>query len=181
MGHCINFSFYLGLFTNSVYLCNIEGKEYTCGEVVQTCKYLATLLSAIVKESGSGHYHQRAFPVCSDSRESACNAGDQGSIPGREDPLQKGMATHAGITAWIIPWSEEPGGLRFMDCKESDTTERLTLFYLLTFSAILYFFPVRPPAPCTGQNVEFNDILKNQLLLKINTSFRLVFLLIRCP
>ena len=57
MGHCINFSFYFGLFTNSAYLCNIEGKEYTCGEVVQTCRYLATLLSAIVKEIGSGHYH----------------------------------------------------------------------------------------------------------------------------
>ena len=28
----------------------------------------------------------------------------------REDPLEKGMATHFGILAWRIPWTEEPGG-----------------------------------------------------------------------
>ena len=26
---------------------------------------------------------------------------------GWEDPLQKGMATHAGILAWRIPWTED--------------------------------------------------------------------------
>ena len=30
---------------------------------------------------------------------------------GREDPLQKGLATHSSILAWRIPWTEEPGGL----------------------------------------------------------------------
>ena len=30
---------------------------------------------------------------------------------GQEDPLGKGMATHSNISAWIIPWAEEPGGL----------------------------------------------------------------------
>ena len=30
---------------------------------------------------------------------------------GREDPLEKGMATHVSILAWRIPWTEEPGGL----------------------------------------------------------------------
>ena len=29
-----------------------------------------------------------------------------------EDPLEKGMATHSGILAWRIPWTEEPGGLQ---------------------------------------------------------------------
>ena len=28
---------------------------------------------------------------------------------GREDPLEKGMATHYNILAWRIPWTEEPG------------------------------------------------------------------------
>ena len=32
--------------------------------------------------------------------------------PGWEDPLQKGMATHSGILAWRIPWTEQPGGLQ---------------------------------------------------------------------
>ena len=30
---------------------------------------------------------------------------------GREDPLEKGMATHSSVLAWRIPWTEEPGGL----------------------------------------------------------------------
>jgi len=33
---------------------------------------------------------------------------------GREDPLEKGMATHASILAWRISWTEEPGGLQSM-------------------------------------------------------------------
>ena len=43
------------------------------------------------------------------------NAGDirdMGLIPGSEDPLEKGMATHSSILAWRIPWTEEPGRLR---------------------------------------------------------------------
>ena len=31
---------------------------------------------------------------------------------GREDPLEKGMATHSSILAWRISWTEEPGGLQ---------------------------------------------------------------------
>ena len=30
---------------------------------------------------------------------------------GREDPLEKEMATHSSILAWRIPWMEEPGRL----------------------------------------------------------------------
>ena len=52
------------------------------------------------------------FPGGSDSKESAYNAGDQGSIPGLEDPLEESMATHSSILAERIPWTEEPGGLR---------------------------------------------------------------------
>ena len=43
------------------------------------------------------------------------NAGDvrdMGSILGREDPLEKEMATQSSIRAWRIPWTEEPGGLQ---------------------------------------------------------------------
>ena len=43
------------------------------------------------------------------------NAGDvrdMGSILGREDPLEKEMATQSSILAWRIPWTEEPGGLQ---------------------------------------------------------------------
>ena len=33
---------------------------------------------------------------------------------GREDPLEKGMATHSSIPAWEITWTEEPGRLQSM-------------------------------------------------------------------
>ena len=42
---------------------------------------------------------------------------------GQEDPLEKGMATHSSILAWIIPWIEEPGNYSPWGLKESDITE----------------------------------------------------------
>ena len=33
---------------------------------------------------------------------------------GREDPLEKEMATHSSTLAWEIPWTEEPGRLQSM-------------------------------------------------------------------
>ena len=44
---------------------------------------------------------------------------------GREDPLEKEMATHSSILAWRVPWMEELGGLQSTGRTESDTTERL--------------------------------------------------------
>ena len=54
------------------------------------------------------------FPDGSDSKESAYNAGDQGSILGQEDLLEKEMATHFSILAWKFPWMEEPSRLQSM-------------------------------------------------------------------
>ena len=42
------------------------------------------------------------FPGDSDSKESACNVGDLGSILGWEEPLEKGTATDSSILAWRI-------------------------------------------------------------------------------
>ena len=50
---------------------------------------------------------------------------------GKEDPLEKGMATHSSICAWRILWTEEPGGLQSRGVtKELDRTEKLTLSLL---------------------------------------------------
>ena len=46
---------------------------------------------------------------------------------GREDALEKEMATHSSILAWRIPWTEEPGGLLFTGSQGSDMTEGLSL------------------------------------------------------
>ena len=50
---------------------------------------------------------------------------------GREDLLEKEMATHPSILAWRIPWTEELGGLQPMGRKESDTTEQLHFHFHL--------------------------------------------------
>ena len=34
---------------------------------------------------------------------------------GWEDSLEEEMAAHSSIVAWRIPWTEEPGGLHFME------------------------------------------------------------------
>ena len=49
------------------------------------------------------------------------NAGDLGSTPGSEDPLEKEMATHSGILMREIPWTEEPGGLQSIGLQKSQT------------------------------------------------------------
>ena len=50
----------------------------------------------------------------SDSKKTACSAGDQFQSLNWEDPLEKGMATHSSILAWRIPWTGEPGRLLSM-------------------------------------------------------------------
>ena len=52
----------------------------------------------------------RGFRGGSDSKESACNAGDQVWSLGWDDALEKGMVS--SILAWRIPWTEEPGRLQ---------------------------------------------------------------------
>ena len=40
-----------------------------------------------------------------------------GLIPGWEDLLEEGVATHSSILAWRIPWTDEPGGVQSMGTK----------------------------------------------------------------
>ena len=53
--------------------------------------------------------------------ESTYNAGDMGSSLGREDPLEKEMATLSSILDWEIPWAQKPGRLQSMVLQESWT------------------------------------------------------------
>ena len=55
--------------------------------------------------------HFQGLPWWLSSEESAWNAEHPGSIPGSEDPLEKGMATRSSVLAWRIPWTEEPASL----------------------------------------------------------------------
>ena len=56
-----------------------------------------------------------AFGLCSlcgsDGKESTCNAGDPGSIPGWGRSPGEGNGNHSSILAWRVPWAEEPDRL----------------------------------------------------------------------
>ena len=62
------------------------------------------------------------FPGGSDGKASAMLETLVHSL-GREDPLEKEMATHSSILAWRIPRTEEPDTLQSMGSQESDMTE----------------------------------------------------------
>ena len=64
------------------------------------------------------------FPGGSVVKNPSLNAGDMGSIPGSGRSLEKEMETHSSISAWEIPWRDEPGGLQSMRLQKS-WTQRL--------------------------------------------------------
>ena len=66
----------------------------------------------IVGQKGDNQEFKFSELGSSVGKESACDAGDTGSIPGSGSPLEKGMATHSSILAWRISGTEEPGGLQ---------------------------------------------------------------------
>ena len=53
----------------------------------------------------------QGLPWWLSGKESACSAGEAGSIPGSGRSLKNEMAAHPSILAWRIPWTEEPSGL----------------------------------------------------------------------
>ena len=57
-------------------------------------------------------YIHIGFPGDSDSKESACNAGNLGSIPGLGISPGEGYGYQFSILDSEIPWTEEPGGLQ---------------------------------------------------------------------
>ena len=57
---------------------------------------------------------------------------------GREDALEKGMATHSSILAWRIPWTEEAAGLQSMGSQRVGHNWQLTL--PLTLQQLLSLF-----------------------------------------
>ena len=52
------------------------------------------------------------FPGHSDSKESACNVGESGLIPGPERSAAEENGSPLQYSCLRIPWTEEPGGLQ---------------------------------------------------------------------
>ena len=78
------------------------------------------------------------FPGGSAGKESSCNVGDLGSIPGLGRSLEKGKVTHSSILAWRIPWTEQHGGLRSMGLQKL----RDDCCYLFLVKCLLKYFNI---------------------------------------
>ena len=66
------------------------------------------------------------FPGGSDGKESAYNVGDLDSVPGLEDLLWEGTATHSSILAWNIPVDRGAWQATVHGVAEPDMTEWLS-------------------------------------------------------
>ena len=83
------------------------------------------------------------------------NAMQKTQVPslGREDPLEKEMATHSSILAWRIPWTEEPGGLQSTGSQRvgHDWATSLSLFSFMHWRRKWQPTPVFLPGESQGQ------------------------------
>ena len=62
---------------------------------------------------------------------------------GREDLLEKEMATQSSIPAWKIPWSEEPGRLQSMGLQRVGHNRTTSVALLIVYpgsSPAVFFF-----------------------------------------
>ena len=98
---------------------------------------------------------------------------------GREDHLEKEMATHSSILAWEIPWTEEPGRLQSMgsqrvwhNCVQTHTHTHIhvlgTALSQLTPYAQTYscYFISRTLSPSSIQSPDWKVNGKERTLLK---------------
>ena len=83
---------------------------------VASCRIFLIAVHRVVSKLG--------FPCGSDSKASPARQETWVRSPGREDPLEKEMATHSSTLAWKMPWRSLVGYCPW-DCKESYTTEQL--------------------------------------------------------
>ena len=83
------------------------------------------------------------FPGGSEVKASAWMRKTQVQSLGREDPLEKEMATHSSILAWRIPWREEPGRLQFLGSQRVGhdwaTSLSLSLWFIHFYYGIVSF------------------------------------------
>ena len=85
--------------------------------------FMSTMLIVRLKESdiffpwlnNKSDIFGSGIPRCLSGKESTCNQETQVRSLGQEEHQEKEMATHSSILVWDIPWTEDPGGLQFME------------------------------------------------------------------
>ena len=76
---------------------------------------------------------------------------------GREDPMEKGAATHSSILAWRIPWTQECGGLQSIESQRvRHDWPNLCVFDCSLDDVLLIFFVV---AQVNFQNIFFKVVI----------------------
>ena len=72
------------------------------GERISNCREANVLTLEVLQRERTSRVAQmvKCLPTMRETRVQSL---------GREDPLEKEMATHSSTLAWKIPWMEEPG------------------------------------------------------------------------
>ena len=86
--------------------------ESPCSLLISDCysfKILSTSFHELIV-----HFFSMLNNSGSHSKQSVCNAGDPGLVPGTGRSPGEGNGTHSSILALEIPWTEEPGRLHPM-------------------------------------------------------------------
>ena len=121
------------------------------------------------------------LPCSSDSKESACNAGDQNSIPGSSRSSGEGCGNPPQHSCLENPIHEEPGGLQFMGSQRvrydwatnTITIEQILLLLLIFFSSVhsVMSNSLRPQRQASLSITNFRSLLKlrfNKLVIPSN-------------
>ena len=85
------------------------------------------------------------FPMAQSVKNLPAKQESQVQSLGRQDPLEKGMATHSSILAWRIPWTEELGRLQSVGSQRVGhnwMTNTFTHFNLGTLKCLPFFMVV---------------------------------------
>ena len=103
------------------------------------------------------------FPDVSMVENPPANAGEAHSVLGQDDSLEKEMATHSGILAWRIPWTEEPGGLQSTELHVTGHESQEIASVQFSCSVVSDSLPpyelqrARPPCPSPTPRIHSNS------------------------
>ena len=111
-----------------------------------------------------------------------------------EDPLEEGMATHSSIFAWIIPWTEELGGLQSMGSQRvwhAWASEQHALrgqwyltpnlpweFYLITLYCLVHSLMLMPLRECWSYLIQLFKLSFERELSPVLTEVEIQFMLL---
>ena len=110
------------------------------------------------------HFSIQGFPGGSDGKESACNVGDLGSIPGLQRYPGRGHGKPLQYSCLENPHEQRSlAGYSAQGCKESDMTERLSTVAAAAAKSLQLCLTLCEPINCSlpGSSVHGDSLDKN--------------------